>query len=103
MLSFDPQPFGHDSITGIQDLESGKVSRSGDIRYTAVDETSALLQLPDDIEVKIPVNEDHSAIVKFDSIQHDVYQHMRKHVESLGDGDFKSVEDRFCKSHNLAS
>jgi hypothetical protein len=34
---------------------------------TAVDRESALLQLPDTVEDKIPLDTDHSMIVKFDS------------------------------------
>lgn len=33
---------------------------------TTVDAESALLQLPDHIEVKVPLHTDHSMIVKFD-------------------------------------
>jgi len=41
---------------------------------TAVDTGSALLDLPDSIEVKIPVNADHSQIVKFDSRNSEAYK-----------------------------
>jgi hypothetical protein len=34
---------------------------------TTVDADSALLQLPDHIEIKVPLHVDHSTIVKFDS------------------------------------
>lgn len=48
-----------------QDSESKCWKRTGDF-VTAVDTDSALLQLPDLIEEKIPLNSDHSTIVKFD-------------------------------------
>jgi hypothetical protein len=48
-----------------QDSEGNYWKRTGDY-ITAVDTDSALLQLPDSVEEKIPVDADHSMIVKFD-------------------------------------
>lgn len=49
-----------------QDSESKRWKRTGDF-ITAVDTDSALLQLPDFIEEKIPLDADHSMMVKFDN------------------------------------
>ncbi|CAP91131.1 Pc13g00620 [Penicillium rubens Wisconsin 54-1255] len=50
----------------VLDLESGCWKRTGDF-MTTVDADSALLQLPDHIEDKVPLHADHSMIVKFDT------------------------------------
>lgn len=49
-----------------QDDESKCWKRTGDF-VTGVDTNSALLQLPDSKEDKIPLDADHSMIVKFDT------------------------------------
>jgi hypothetical protein len=49
-----------------QDGESKRWARTGDF-VTAVDSDSALLQLPDAMEDKVPLDADHSMMVKFDS------------------------------------
>jgi hypothetical protein len=49
----------------LQNHEVGGWARTGDF-VTTVDPGSALLQLPDYLEEKIPLHADHSAIVKFD-------------------------------------
>jgi hypothetical protein len=49
-----------------QDGETHAWRRTGDF-YTAVDGYSAKLELSDQTEVKIPLDADHSGIVKFDS------------------------------------
>ena len=50
----------------MKDSESGRWKRTGNF-VTAVDTDSALLQLPDHMEVKIPLHANHSTIVKFDT------------------------------------
>jgi hypothetical protein len=50
-----------------QDHGSRQWKRTGEF-ITTVDADSALLQLPDHIEEKVPLHADHSTIVKFDSI-----------------------------------
>ncbi|KAJ5051219.1 hypothetical protein NUH16_003415 [Penicillium rubens] len=49
----------------VLDSESGRRKRTGDF-MTAVGD-SALLQLPDHVEDKVPLNADHSTVVKFDT------------------------------------
>ncbi|KOS38495.1 hypothetical protein ACN38_g10682 [Penicillium nordicum] len=49
----------------VLDSESGRWKRTGDY-VTTVGADSALLQLPDHIEDKVPLHADHSMIVKFD-------------------------------------
>lgn len=49
-----------------QDSEKNYWRRTGNFA-TAVDTDSALLQLPDHMEDKIPLHTDHSMIVKFDN------------------------------------
>lgn len=60
----------------------GSWSRSGDF-ITAVDPHSALLQLPDHQEVKISVDADHSAIVKFDSRVNSTYRSALKYLKEF--------------------
>ncbi|KAJ5963046.1 hypothetical protein N7501_007987 [Penicillium viridicatum] len=50
----------------ILDLESGRWKRTGDF-VTTVGADSALLQLPDHVEDKVPLHTDHSMVVKFDA------------------------------------
>ncbi|GAM43571.1 hypothetical protein TCE0_056r18491 [Talaromyces pinophilus] len=50
----------------VLDTESGRWKRTGDF-ITTVDADSALLQLPDHIEDKVPLHADHSMMVKFDT------------------------------------
>jgi hypothetical protein len=49
-----------------QDSKSKRWVRTGDF-VTAVDSNSALLQLPDAMEDKVPLDADHSMMVKFDN------------------------------------
>ncbi|QKX54876.1 uncharacterized protein TRUGW13939_01966 [Talaromyces rugulosus] len=46
--------------------DHGRWERTGDL-VTAVDSDSALLELPDHVEDKVPLHADHSRIVKFDT------------------------------------
>ncbi|KAF1996776.1 hypothetical protein P154DRAFT_442615, partial [Amniculicola lignicola CBS 123094] len=57
-------------------LELKRWKRTGDF-ITAVDTESSLLQLPDYTEDKIPVDADHSMIVKFDTRNHPAYASAR--------------------------
>ncbi|KAJ5366060.1 hypothetical protein N7541_000001 [Penicillium brevicompactum] len=50
----------------ILDSESGRWKRTGDF-MTTVGADSALLQLPDHVEEKVPLHADHSMVVKFDT------------------------------------
>ncbi|KAJ5593550.1 hypothetical protein N7537_010454 [Penicillium hordei] len=50
----------------VLDSESGRWKRTGDF-VTTVGTDSALLQLPDHVEDKVPLHADHSMVVKFDT------------------------------------
>ncbi|KAJ5366092.1 hypothetical protein N7541_000033 [Penicillium brevicompactum] len=50
----------------VLDSESGRWKRTGDF-VTTVGADSALLQLPDHVEDKVPLHADHSKVVKFDT------------------------------------
>ncbi|CAG7941474.1 unnamed protein product [Penicillium salamii] len=50
----------------VLDSESGRWKRTGDF-VTTVGADSALLQLPDHVEDKVPLHADHSMVVKFDT------------------------------------
>ncbi|KAJ6003890.1 hypothetical protein N7540_013172 [Penicillium herquei] len=50
----------------VLDAESGRWKRTGDF-VTTVGADSALLQLPDHVEDKVPLHADHSMVVKFDT------------------------------------
>ncbi|KAJ5938334.1 hypothetical protein N7466_001468 [Penicillium verhagenii] len=50
----------------VLDSESGRWKRTGDF-MTIVGANSALLQLPDHVEDKVPLHADHSMLVKFDA------------------------------------
>ncbi|OBT52297.1 hypothetical protein VE04_07697, partial [Pseudogymnoascus sp. 24MN13] len=58
------------------DSESRRWRRTGDF-VTAVDANSAILQLPDSMEDKIPLDADHSMIVKFDNKNNQGYTSAR--------------------------
>lgn len=62
----------------------------------AVTSNSAILQLPDSIEVKIPVNADHSQIVKFDNKNANVYQTALGYLKQFEKDAGKIILDRFC-------
>ena len=63
---------------------------------TAVDSDSALLQLPDNVEIKIPVSADHSQIVKFDSRHADTYKTTVGYLKHFEQDAKKVISDRFC-------
>jgi hypothetical protein len=51
--------------------------------YTPVDEASAVIGLPSDMEIAIPSNSDHSNIAKFDSPTDIVYQELLYHLKAI--------------------
>jgi hypothetical protein len=62
---------------------------------TAVDSGSALLHLPDSIEEKIPVNADHSHIVKFDTQRDEAYKAAIAYLKQFEQDAKTVVFDRF--------
>lgn len=69
--------------------------RTGDF-ITAVDTDSAFLNLPDSIEAKIPVNADHSQIVKFDSRNAEAYKTAIRYLKQFEQDAGRVVSERFC-------
>jgi hypothetical protein len=63
---------------------------------TAVTSDSAILQLPDSMEVKVPVNADHSQIVKFDNKTDDTYQMALRYLTVFEKDAGKTISGRFC-------
>ena len=63
---------------------------------TAVDSGSALLDLPDSIEAKMPVNADHSQIVKFDSRNAEAYKAAIGYLKQFERDAKKVISGRFC-------
>jgi hypothetical protein len=51
--------------------------------YTPVQEASAVIGLPSNIEIAIPSNSDHSNIAKFDSPTDSVYQELLYHLKAI--------------------
>jgi hypothetical protein len=78
-----------------QDGESKCWKRTGDF-VTAVDADSALLQLPDSIEDKIPVDADHSMMVKFDNKNQRGYSSARDKLLQFEQDAPGVVTARFC-------
>ncbi|USP74943.1 hypothetical protein yc1106_02217 [Curvularia clavata] len=76
------------------DSESNRWARTGDF-VTAVDSDSALLQLPDSIEEKIPLAADHSMMVKFDSKNAQGYSSARARLMQFAQDAPSVVADRF--------
>ena len=74
---------------------TGLWGRTG-AHITVVDSDSALLQLPDNIEIKIPVSADHSQIVKFDSRQAETYKTTIGYLKNFEQDAKKVISDRFC-------
>lgn len=68
--------------------------RTGDF-ITAVDSDSALLQLPDSMEEKIPLDADHSMMVKFDSKNAQGYSSVRDKLRQFLQDAPVVVADRF--------
>ncbi|KAH7385972.1 hypothetical protein BKA66DRAFT_490292 [Pyrenochaeta sp. MPI-SDFR-AT-0127] len=71
--------------------------RAGDF-YTAVDTDSALLQLPDSIEDKIPLHLDHSMMVKFDNKNAQGYSSALDKLQQFERDAPRVVADRFLRA-----
>ena len=69
----------------------------------AVDTDSALLQLPDHMEDKIPLHADHSMIVKFNTRNDPGYRSALDKLKQFEQDAPRAVSDRFCKQHLPAS
>ncbi|KAH0538021.1 hypothetical protein FGG08_005382 [Glutinoglossum americanum] len=69
-------------------------SRGGDY-ITAVDTDSAILQLPDLMEIKIPLHANHSQMVKFDSRGSQAYKSALQYLRQYERDAPKIVSDRF--------
>ncbi|KAF2631425.1 hypothetical protein BU25DRAFT_384710 [Macroventuria anomochaeta] len=81
------------------DSESKRWKRTGDF-ITAVDSDSALLQLPDSTEEKIPLDADHSMIVKFDNKNARGYSSARDKLRQFARDGPGVVADRFTRAQN---
>ena len=77
-----------------QDPSTGAWSRSGEYK-TAVSADSAVLQLPDSLETKIPLQADHSAMVKFDSKHDSGYQSALHYLKDFEKDAAQIVAARF--------
>lgn len=64
---------------------------------TAVASDSAILQLPDSMEAKVPVDADHSQIVKFDNRTDDTYQLALKYLTEFEKDAGMIISGRFCR------
>ncbi|KAK5989711.1 Ankyrin repeat domain-containing protein 6 [Cladobotryum mycophilum] len=73
--------------------------RTGDF-FTAVNTDSALLQLPDSTEENIPVDSDHSIMVKFDFKSNQVYTSARDKLKQFEQDAPKVVKARFLRVQN---
>ncbi|KFZ13479.1 hypothetical protein V501_03685, partial [Pseudogymnoascus sp. VKM F-4519 (FW-2642)] len=76
------------------DHETNKWGRTGEY-VTAVESGSALLELPDSTEAKIPVDADHSQIVKFDNRNAEAYKTAVGYLKEFEQDAGKVVLDRF--------
>jgi hypothetical protein len=92
-----------------QDHESRQWKRTGEF-ITTVEADSALLQLPDYIEDKVPLHADHSTIVKFDSRNAAGYRtalgklkQFEKDAPAVVAARFSMYLQNTCHIHNLAS
>jgi protein SERAC1 len=63
---------------------------------TAVTSDSAILQLPDSMEAKVPVSADHSQIVKFDNRNDNTYQMALRYLTEFEKDAGKIISGRFC-------
>ncbi|KAF1357152.1 TPR-like protein [Lizonia empirigonia] len=81
------------------DRESKRWTRTGDF-ITAVDSNSALLQLPDAMEEKIPLDADHSMMVKFDNKNALGYSSARDKLRQFAQDAPGVVADRFARAQN---
>ncbi|KAM5358060.1 hypothetical protein ACJZ2D_015635 [Fusarium nematophilum] len=81
------------------DSESKRWRRTGDF-VTTVDTNSALLQLPDSMEEKIPLDLDHSMIVKFDTKNDRGYTSARAKLRQFEQDASSVVAARFLPAQN---
>ncbi|KFY04526.1 hypothetical protein O988_00716 [Pseudogymnoascus sp. VKM F-3808] len=79
--------------------EIGRWGRTGDY-FTAVDADSALLQLPDSMEEKIPLDADHTMMVKFDNRNDKGYTSARDKLREFELEATSVVEARFLQPQN---
>ncbi|KFX90997.1 hypothetical protein V490_06147 [Pseudogymnoascus sp. VKM F-3557] len=79
--------------------EIGRWGRTGDY-FTAVDADSALLQLPDSMEEKIPLDADHTMMVKFDNRNDKGYTSARDKLREFELEAASVVEARFLQPQN---
>lgn len=84
---FNTQPF-------TQDEEARRFRRTGE-HITAVDSDSALLQLPDNMEIKVKVAADHSEIVKFNDRNSEPYKTAIRYLKKFEEDAGKEVPRRF--------
>ncbi|KAJ5348541.1 uncharacterized protein N7506_001794 [Penicillium brevicompactum] len=81
----------------VLDSESGRWKRTGEF-MTTVDTDSALLQLPDHVEDKVPLHADHSMIVKFDKRDAAGYQTVRDRLQQFSKDAPSLVAARFTQT-----
>ncbi|KAF2191836.1 hypothetical protein K469DRAFT_654999 [Zopfia rhizophila CBS 207.26] len=81
------------------DSESRRWKRTGNF-IIAVDTDSALLQLPDSIEEKIPQSTDHSMIVKFNNKNDSGYASARDRLRRFEQDAPRIVAARFLRAQN---
>jgi hypothetical protein len=84
------------SLTLLKDPTTQKWKRGEDEFSTAVDEESALLQFPDRMEAKIPVDADHSNMVKFDSKSNQTYRSVVGYLKDFAANSDGVVSGRLC-------
>ena len=61
-----------------------------------MDPDSALLQLPDNMEIKVKVDADHSEIVKFNDRNSEPYKTTIRYLKKFEEDAGKEVPQRFC-------
>ena len=86
-------------LTYRQDEDTQSWSRSG-VYTTSVDADSAVLELPDSTETKIPLDSDHSRMVKFDSKHSEAYKSALYYISEFVKDAPAVVAARFCKLPN---
>ncbi|KAJ5963042.1 hypothetical protein N7501_007983 [Penicillium viridicatum] len=82
----------------VLDSESGRWTRTGDF-MTTVGADSALLQLPDHTEDKVPLHADHSMVVKFDTRNEAGYRTALDKLRQFSKDAQAVVAARFTQMH----
>ncbi|CAG7934218.1 unnamed protein product [Penicillium olsonii] len=82
----------------VLDPESGRWKRTGDF-VTTVGADSALLQLPDHVEDKVPLHTDHSMVVKFDARNAAGYRAAIDKLRQFSKDAASVVAARFAQTH----